>query len=223
MSQSPKTRASLILRLRQPEDVVAWEEFVEIYQPLIFRLAQSKGLQEADALDLTQDVLAKVANAVNQFNPDPNQGSFRGWISQITRNLVIDFFRKQDRQQRTADDTAIRQLIDSIPSEEPTPEDTQWFNLERERQVFAWAAEKIRSRFQPKTWEAFWMTAVEQHDVTEVAKQLGISTGAVYIARSRVMAKLKTKIRLQMESEPDSLVAPMLNPTSFDQETERPS
>jgi len=69
MNNSPKTRASLILRLRHPEDAVAWEEFVEIYQPLVFRLARAKGLQEADALDLTQEVLAKVANAVNSFNP----------------------------------------------------------------------------------------------------------------------------------------------------------
>lgn len=197
MTESPKTRASLILRLRHADDAVAWEEFVEIYQPLVFRLACSKGLQEADALDLTQDVMAKVAKAINRFNPDPEQGTFRGWISRITRNLVVEFFRSKDRKHRTADDSSIQQIINSIPSEQ----DMAWFDVERERQIFAWAADKIQGYFQANTWEAFWRTAVEQVSIPEVAEQLNITTGAVYIARSRVMAKLKEKVQSHVDQE----------------------
>lgn len=93
MSQPPTTRASLILRLRHPDDAAAWEEFVAIYQPLIFRLAKSRGLQDADAFDVAQEVLARVAGAINRWDPDPDRGSFRGWIGRITRNLAIDFLK----------------------------------------------------------------------------------------------------------------------------------
>ncbi len=191
MSDQPKTRLSLILRLRQSDDAIAWQEFVEIYQPLVFRLARSRGLQEADALDTTQEVLARVAKAINRWDPDPGRGSFRGWISRITRNLVIEFMRSKTRQLLTSDDSSIDQLIQSTP--DPSTE-TELFDLEHERQVFAWAAEKIHQSFQPKSWQAFWLTAVENRSAEDVARELGLTKGAIYIARSRVMARLKEKI-----------------------------
>lgn len=191
MSDQPKTRLSLILRLRHTDDAEAWQEFVEIYQPLIFRLARSRGLQEADALDLTQEVMARVAKAVNRWDPDPQRGSFRGWISRITRNLVIEFLRSKNRQPLTSDDSSIDHFIQASPS--PSPE-TELFDLEHQRQVFAWAAEKVRGSFQPKSWLAFWLTAIENRSVDDVANDLGMTKGSIYIARSRVMAKLKEKI-----------------------------
>ena len=192
MSDQPKTRLSLILRLRHPDDAAAWQEFVEIYQPLVFRLARSRGLQEADALDMTQEVMSRIAGAINRWDPDPDRGSFRGWISRITRNLVIQFLRSKNRRPLTSDDSSIEQLIQATP--EPSPE-TDLFDLEHERQVFAWAAEKVRGSFQPKSWQAFWLTAVENRSAQCVAEELEITTGAVYIARSRVMARLKEKVQ----------------------------
>jgi RNA polymerase sigma factor (sigma-70 family) len=191
MSQSPKTRASLILRLRRPDDAAAWTEFVEIYQPLIFRLARNKGgLQEADALDLTQEVLARVANAVNRFELDPEQGSFRGWLNRITRNLVVDFLRGKQRQPITGDHSEVQQLLDNAPA---GPE-SSLFDAEQQRQVFAWAADRIQDQFQAATWEAFWLTAVDDWPVEEVGQRLDMTPGAVYIARSRVMARLKQQV-----------------------------
>lgn len=205
MSDQPKTRVSLILRLRHPDDAAAWQEFIEIYQPLVFRLARSRGLQEADALDTTQEVLARVAGAINRWNPDPEKGSFRGWISQITRNLVIQFLRTKNRRPFTSDDSSIEQLIAATPDSSP---ESEWFDLEHERQVFAWAAEKIRTSFRTQSWQAFWMTAVQNRPADEVAQELGISKGAVYIARSRVMARLKDKVQNHsrlLELQPDHL------------------
>ena len=191
MNEIPKTRVSLILRLRHAADAEAWQEFVEIYQPLVFRLALKQGLQPADARDLTQEVLLRVAKAVNQWNPNPAQGTFCGWISRITRNMVIDFFRNSRRLPVTSDETSIFKLVHSTPQ---SSEETGLFDFEQERQIFAWAAEKIRPGFSDTTWQAFWSTAVDQNKAGQVAAELGISRGAVYIAKSRVMAKLKETI-----------------------------
>lgn len=202
MNDQPKTRVSLILRLRHPDDAVAWQEFVEIYQPLVFRLARNRGLQEADALDMTQEVLARVAGAINRWDPDPQRGTFRGWISRITRNMVIQFLRSKNRLPVTSDDSSIEQLIQSAPDHSA---ESDMFDLEHERQVFAWAAEKIRGSFQPSSWQAFWATAIENRPADVVAAELGMTTGAVYIAKSRVMAKLKQTVHRHSRS--DQLIA----------------
>lgn len=191
MNEIPQTRVSLILRLRHSSDAEAWQEFAEIYQPLIYRLGVKRGLQPADARDLTQEVLLRVASAINDWNPNPERGSFRGWISRITRNLVVDFMRRNSRLPITSDKTSVYRLVHSVP--QPSAE-TGIFDFEHERQVFAWAAEKIKISFGETTWLAFWTTAVDKRKADEVAKELGISRGAVYVARSRVMARLKETI-----------------------------
>ena len=182
MSEQPTTRASLILRLRHPEDAAAWREFVEIYQPLIYRLARSRGLQDADAFDTMQEVLARVAGAINRWDPDPQLGSFRAWISRITRNLAIEFLRSQNRLPRTGDDSTIQNLLEQAPAR---CSESELYDLEHERQVFAWAQQKVRSQFAPQTWQAFWQSAVQHRPVGDVAAQLNMTRGAVYIAQPR--------------------------------------
>ena len=194
MNDSPKTRNSLILRLKEPADAEAWFQFCEIYQPLILRIAKSRGLQTADASDLAQDVFIRVAKSVQRWKPDPNKGSFRGWIGTIARNLTIDFMRQQKRQPVSANDPAMQNLPERCA-------ESDFYDAEYEKQLFAWAAEKIKPSFQPNTWQAFWRTAVEQQDVSEVADSLGISTGAIYMARSRVIAKLRKTVERFSEAE----------------------
>lgn len=193
MRDAPDTRASLLLRLQQPEDELAWQEFIEVYQPLIERLAVRYGLQSADAQDVAQDVLTKVAKAVAEWDHDPGRGSFRGWLTRVTRNLTIEQLRARARRPRTNPETGqLEQLHRNADSV---------FQLEQRRELFAWAARKVRHQFAPATWQAFWLTAVEQQLPSDVAEQLGLSAGAVYIARSRVMARLRELIE---KSEFDS-------------------
>lgn len=203
MNDIPQTRATLILRLKNSADTDAWEEFAEIYQPLIFRLATSRGLQSADAADVVQEVMTRIASAINRFNPNPSAGTFRGWVSRITRNMVIDFLRTKQRISDVTDNASMTALYEIVP--QPSRE-TDLFDLEHERQIFLWAAEKIKNGFAESTWQAFWLTAVQSQSVESTANQLGLSTGAVYIARSRVMAKLKKKIE---STRFDSGVRPM--------------
>ncbi len=200
MSQNPPTRASLILRLKDTEDAAAWQDFTEIYQPLIYSLARRRGLQEADAYDLTQEVLTRVARSIASWDPDPERGSFRGWLATITRNMVVQFFRKKNRLPQTGDRTEIRELLNNSPG---NSNETSDFDLEHDRQIFAWAAKKIRPQVEPTTWQAFWLTAVKNQPIQETADQLGITRGAIYVARSRVIDRLKKAVQ---QSEFDSMI-----------------
>ena len=192
MPDSPKTRASLILRLRDRSDLQAWQEFTEIYQPLVFRLARRKGFQHSDAMDVAQEVILRVANAVERWEPD-RAGSFRGWLYRIARNLMIDFLDKGRRVPVTAGNTGmLRQVEQQV---DPASADSQLFDVEFRRQVFAWAADRIRGSFKESTWNAFWLTAVEQQAPAAVSERLGLSVGAIYIARTRVMQRLRGEVQ----------------------------
>src|SRR5215470_12624867 len=107
----PTTRHSLVLRLRDPDDAAAWAEFVEVYEPLVYRLARAKGLQDADARDVCQEVLGAVAGAIERFDPDPAKGRFRGWLFRIARNLVVDLLVRQSRQARGSGRTSVQDLL----------------------------------------------------------------------------------------------------------------
>src|SRR5713101_315098 len=98
MADIPATRASLLVRLRDRQDHAAWSEFVRLYAPLVYRFARRRGLQDADAADLMQEVLRSVSGAMGRLNYDPGRGSFRGWLYTITRNKLNTFLTRQKRQ-----------------------------------------------------------------------------------------------------------------------------
>lgn len=194
--QAPETRPSLILRLRNPDDMLAWQEFVEIYQPLIRSLAIRRGLQVADSDDVVQEVLTRVARHVERWDSQLERTSFRAWLATITRNQTIQFFRQRNRWPVTGVDAQ----IDHKPCELQEGD----FDLEHDRQLFAWAARRVQSRFEDKTWKAFWLTAVEEKTALETARRLGTSTSHVYVSRSRVMSALKAAVEAsEFESRDD--------------------
>jgi RNA polymerase sigma-70 factor (ECF subfamily) len=199
MTDSPATRQSLVVRLKDPRDSRAWTEFVAIYSPLIERLARAKGFQQADAADLAQEVFRAVAGAIDRYDPDPARGSFRGWLFRIARNLMINLLAARRVRPQATGDSDVRELLEHVPA--PDSAETILFDAEYRRGLFQWAAEQIRGEFRESTWNAFWLTAVEGQDPAAAAVGLGISVGAVYIARSRVMARLRAVIE-EVEGEP---------------------
>jgi RNA polymerase sigma factor (sigma-70 family) len=193
MSELPRTRPSLMVRLRDPRDERAWEEFVEIYEPLIYRLARGRGLQDADAAELVQEVFAAVSSAVERWNPDRRQGKFRSWLFTVARNLMIDRLRTRRRHTQGSGKTEVRRALEQQPAP-GAPEEAGLFELEYQRQVFRWAVEQIRDEFRENTWKAFWLTAVDGQSPKDVARRLGLTVGAVYKCRSRVMGRLRETV-----------------------------
>jgi RNA polymerase sigma-70 factor (ECF subfamily) len=193
MEEVPVTRPSLLVRLRDPKDERAWDEFTAIYSPLIYRLACRKGFQDADAADLVQEVLRAVASAIDRWDPDPARGPFRNWLFRIARNMMLNLVASQRRHPRGTGRDEVRSLLEAQPS--PSPEDSALFEMEYKRQLFRWAAERVRGEFRGTTWAAFWQTGVEGKKGQEVADALGMSIGAVYMARSRVVARLRQELR----------------------------
>jgi len=193
MADAPKTRPSLLLRIRDARDGAAWAQFVQVYAPLIYAYARKHGLQDGDAADVTQESLGAVAGAVRGLDYDPRRGSFRGWLFAVVRNRLRGFWARQDRPGRGSGDSAAHDRLREVPARAEDP-DELW-EQEYERRRFAWAAERVREQVQDATWQAFRMTAVEGKSGQEVAQVLGMTVAAVYLAKSRVMARLKEQIK----------------------------
>jgi RNA polymerase sigma-70 factor (ECF subfamily) len=192
VQDTPVTRPSLLLRLRDPQDAVAWNDFVQIYAPLIRRFGLRHGLQDADADDVTQEVLRCVAEAIGRWEYDPRAGRFRSWLFTITRHQLVNHVERRKHQVRATGDTAMQQLLENLPAAEDAE---AYWDQEYERQLFRWAADQVRMQFSEVHWQAFWRTAVEQQDAAEVAVSLQMSVGALYVAKSRVLAQLRNKIQ----------------------------
>jgi RNA polymerase sigma-70 factor (ECF subfamily) len=203
MNESPETRASLLIRIRHHDDADAWAEFLEIYQPLIRQMARRYGLQDADTTEVTQEVLTRAAKAVAHWETSGRQGSFRGWLNRVTKNLVIQYFRDRRRIPQPAHNSDLRRAIEN-KMDAATAGDEE-FDLELQRQMFAWAARKVEPRFEPATWSAFWRTAVEHQPIELVAAQLNMTRGAIYVARSRVMSAISKTIEQRMAELEDVL------------------
>lgn len=181
----PDTRASLLVDIRNPENERAWAVFSELYRPIVYRMARRRGLQEADAQDLSQRVLMSIAASISGWKPDADHGRFRNWLSRVTRNAIVDTFR------RIKPDTAVGgSAIVRILNQSPAAHETE-IEYEYERALFRQAAKLVRAEFREATWKAFWNTTVEGQSIADVAGDLNQSSGAIYTARSRVMKRLK--------------------------------
>jgi RNA polymerase sigma-70 factor (ECF subfamily) len=179
MSETP---ASLLFRLRQSSSPELWERFVELYAPLIRHWARRAGMQESDVADLLQDVFSVLLRRLPQFEYDPAR-SFRAWLRQI----VLNVWRAHVRRRRGA-------ALENSP--EPAVEDPaeEFWNDEFAGHVTRRALLIMKRDFAPTTWQACWAVVVEQRPAADVARELGITVGAVYAARFRVLGRLREEL-----------------------------
>jgi RNA polymerase sigma factor (sigma-70 family) len=196
MAEIPATRASLLVRLRDPCDGAAWREFVDLYAPLLYGYLRKQGLQDADAVDLAQDVLGAVAGAVGRLEYDPRRGSFRNWLFTVVRRKLANWRRAQRNRPDGGADRESHRILKQLPA--PEGAEAEW-EAKWQRRLFAWACEQVRPDVTETTWQAFWRTAIDDQPGKRVAVDLGLSVAAVYRARSRVLARLKDLIRAAQE------------------------
>jgi RNA polymerase sigma factor (sigma-70 family) len=194
MAEAPVTQPSLLIRLGDKQDTVAWAQFVEVYAPLVYGFARKHGMQDADAADLTQEVMRAVAGAISRLEYDPRRGTFRSWLFTVVRNKFRNYLSNKTRKQMTSGGSSVQELLEAQPDRVDALEE-QW-DHEYDQRVFSWAVDRVKDGFTENTWKAFWQVSVEGKNARDVAKEIGISVGAVYIAKSRVLARLKEQSQL---------------------------
>jgi RNA polymerase sigma-70 factor (ECF subfamily) len=188
---SMKTSPTLLGRLRlDPLDQGAWEQFVGRYGRTIYRWCRTWGLQEADAEDVTQNVLTELARQMRTFAYRP-EGSFRAWLKTVSHRAWCDFLGSRQRALRGTGDTAVLNMLRSVESRRDLLEH---LDNEYDRELLEQAIVRVRLRVQPRTWDAFRMTAIEDMSAADVASQLGMKPGAIYVARSKVQKMIQEEM-----------------------------
>lgn len=190
MNDWPETNASLILRIRDPQNVVAWDELMAIYRPVIYRLARRKGLLHEDAEDLVQSVFLSVAKAINRWEQGDYQPRFRNWLGKIARNAILNAISRA-KPDRATGTSSVMQTLASLPDDADT---YRSFIVECQLEAIRWAAREIQSEFTDATWAIFQATAIGGRPAAEVALVFQRTIGAVYAARCRVAARLREKV-----------------------------
>lgn len=184
------TPISLLEQLRRSPDEAAWARFVHLYSPLLFGWARQAGLDEADASDLVQDVFVVLLKELPRFELDPAH-SFRAWLKTVALNRWRNQIKRQARAPAHPGDAFLAGV--------PAPDDGLFEEQEYRRQLLGRALELLCHEFQPATWEAFHEHGMNGRPAAEVAVELGITVGAVYAAKCRVLGRLREHLRGLLE------------------------
>jgi RNA polymerase sigma-70 factor (ECF subfamily) len=190
-SSGSHTSPTLLGRLRQePTDHAAWAEFVERYGRRVYGWCRQGGLQEADAEDVTQMVLARLAARMRTFDYDPAK-SFRGWLRTLTRHAWSDFVQARQRGGRASGDSGTEEALRMLPAR-----DDLVARLEEQfdQEVLEEATARVRLRIDPTTWEAFRLLAVEGLSGADAARRLNRTVASVFKAKTRVQAMLRDEV-----------------------------
>ena len=188
MNNWPETNDSLICRIKDSADEVAWMQFLAIYRPVIVRLGISQGLQHADADDLAQQVFVSVAGSIESWQPTRSGKQFRYWLNRVARNAIINSLTRVPPDRGAGSPDVDRLLEDVAISDQPLSREIL---AEAHMESIRWATKEIEHEFSEATWQMFWLSTVKGNSVDQVAKRSGKSVGAVYIARCRVTKRLK--------------------------------
>ncbi|MFH0983144.1 MAG: sigma-70 family RNA polymerase sigma factor [Planctomycetota bacterium] len=181
-----RTRATLLMRIKDPRDTVAWREFHALYAPLLYRYARARGLTVADAEEVRDRCLATLARRMTTFEYDRHKGRFQAWLGQLVHNQVTDLLR------RRCVPVAGSRIARTVPDPRPTP-DELWERQWR-RQHLKHCVEHVKVSVSERNYRAFCMLLFEECSVQEVCHRLGMSSGQVYVAKSRVLQRVRERL-----------------------------
>lgn len=191
MTEFPDTKPSLLQNIRCFDDREAWGEFVAIYRPAIYRMARRRGMQDFDAQDLAQDVLVRVARAIDQWVPQPGV-RFRHWLRKVASNAILSAISRapQDRPLGGTDP-----MTDLAQQPEMQQALSQELDREAEREQFLRAAAIVQRDVNAETWQAFELTVIEGLNCEQAAQRMNKSIGTIYAARSRILKRLQAEVK----------------------------
>ncbi len=197
---------SLLQRLKCQEPT-AWQRLVYLYGPTVYGWCRHQRLSPEDAADVRQEVFLAVARAIGDFRRDRPGDTFRGWLWTITRNKLRNFRQRGANPAPAVGGTTAQEQLLQVPADESKDDEPPSVPAEAS-DLYHRALELVQHEFTERTWQAFWQVAVEGRPAAEVAEELGMSLGAVYIAKSRVRQRLRDELA-DLEPLPvDSLDAP---------------
>jgi RNA polymerase sigma-70 factor (ECF subfamily) len=175
------TRSTLLVRLRDPADQTAWRTFDQLYRPLVVGYAVARGLDSNDADDVAQQCVQAVLGRINTYE---HSGSFKTWLRAIAEKKICDCFRARRREVQ-ADSEILSQLADADESPAETWEKHWW------KGHFRFCAESVRQEVSPSTYSAFISYAIEGRPAGEVAQAQGLTVNQVYVAKHRILERMR--------------------------------
>lgn len=196
-NEFPDTRGSLLLQVQAGDDPKAWDEFVAVYRPVVYRLARRRGLQDADAEDLAQQVLVSVARSIESWEKRDESTRFRHWLRTVAKNAILNMLTRGPKE-RPAGSTSVQEFLNQQGNGDSDVE--RDLELEYRREIFFRAAAQVKSEIATDSWKVFELAVIEDIPIEQVAATLGKSVGAVYAARSRVMKRLRRHVE-DMENQ----------------------
>jgi RNA polymerase sigma-70 factor (ECF subfamily) len=193
---APSTSTGLLRRVKD-HDPDAWQRLADLYSPVVYRWARRTGLQPEDAAEAVQEVFLAVAKGIGAFRRDRPADSFRGWLWTITKNKIHDQHRRRGARPAALGGSDFQQLVQQLPDSPPDGETQSAAISEPVHR----ALEPVRNEFEERTWQAFYRTAVESRCPADVGRELGMSVGAVFMAKSRVLKRLREELSGLMDEE----------------------
>ena len=190
------TRPTLLFRVRDTSDSVSWGEFHRLYRRLIHGRARRAGLSHADAEEVAQDVFKRVAETIQDFEHNPERGSFRGWLMQLTHWRIADKFQSRDKLPINSHATAPADAtgtatIERVPA--PAFEEDEW-DREWQQHVLAAALDRVARSVKPRHFQVFELYVRQQWPVLKVSVELKINPASVYVIGHRLTKQLKAEV-----------------------------
>lgn len=184
-----ETSLSLLQRLKGDREAPDWNRFVNLYDPLLRAWLRRHSLLVDDSDDVVQNIMAVVVRKVSEFEHNGRTGAFRTWLKEITARCLHSYWRSRKNQPAGVGGSDVQALIADL--QDPQSEASQEWDREHDRFVMRKLLDDLKTEFEPKTWLAFQRFALEQIPAAKVAEELDISANAVFIAKSRVLARLR--------------------------------